>query len=88
MMNGIESIIFSSIYDKIDTQVWQTLLNAVVENICRRRKQKSFGDFGDSSARHIVTGYSSNFQKLTWFAAQVLNIISPVITIYLETTLL
>ncbi len=66
----MESIIFSSYYDKIPNELWKSLINAIVENIFRRKKSKLHSDldFGNK----ITTGFSSNFQKLSWFAAQVL----------------
>ena len=70
-MNGIEGIIFSPLYDKIPNEVWSALLNAVVENMFRRRKSKLYSEMGDGVTRQVLTGSASNFQKLTWFASQV-----------------
>jgi len=67
----MESIIFSSLYDKLPPELWQGLLNGIVENICRRKKSKLYTDYGEGLAPKVTTGFSSNFQKLTWFAAQV-----------------
>jgi len=71
IINGMESIIFSSIYEQLPPELWQGLLNGVVENICRRKKSKLYSDLGEGLSTKVTTGFSSNFQKLSWFAAQV-----------------
>jgi len=72
LMNGIEGIIFSSLYDQIPNEIWSALLNAVVENMFRRRKSKLYSDMGDGATKQVLTGSASNFQKLSWFASQKL----------------
>jgi hypothetical protein len=73
ILNGMMNIIFSPIYDKIDNEMWAYIMNAVVENLWRKKKNRIGSlEVDDVSTKSVTTGSSSSFQKLSWFKNQVI----------------
>jgi len=79
MLYGIIDMVFTPAMDRIPQDLWKRLLNEIVENITRRKSNKSglmfLKDDEDEMASMFgsaaVSGNKSNFQKLSFLNQKV-----------------